>query len=268
MQRVPVSRILEVMESLTLEGKEYISSKRAAKISGYTKDYIGQLCRANVLPAKMVGRSWYIEEGALKEHYKTYQGDPVIDSSVWDVDQVEEESGSLQEVASRYVDKQEQVHKQELLNSLFEFKYEKDDAVLFPKLQIKKSEPETGTQIKIERKKTSMSNSKGLEVSADSQSKKVAGVAYKELSASYNPPQKNKKNIEKECPKSLVLTPLYFTAGVLFVVLLSFAFIDRSSSYVRDNDIYVLSGEKISIRIPEVVGKLLATAVLFLDKTR
>ncbi len=266
MQMISISRILEVMESLTLEGKKYISSKRAAKISGYTKDYIGQLCRADALPAKMVGRSWYIEEGSLKEHYKTYQGGAVTDSSVWDVDQVEEESVPLQEVASRYVDRQEQKHKQELLDSLFEFKYKKDDAALFPELQIKESEPEEVTQIKIERGNIS-SNNKDIE-SPDHFAARTVNITCTEQDVPRIHLQKNKRRIKEEALDPLSLTPLYFTAGILFVVLLSFALVDQSSFYVRDNDTYTLNEEKVSIRIPEVVGRLIATAALFLGETR
>lgn len=55
-------------ETLTLDGKTFISSKRAARITGYTPDYIGQLCRAQKINAKLVGRSWYVEENSIKSH--------------------------------------------------------------------------------------------------------------------------------------------------------------------------------------------------------
>jgi len=55
-------------DELQLDGKKYISSKRASKISGYTKDYIGQLSRANKLDARLVGRTWYVAEDSLLAH--------------------------------------------------------------------------------------------------------------------------------------------------------------------------------------------------------
>lgn len=119
-------------DELKLEGKKYISSKRAARISGYTKDYIGQLCRAGALPARMVGRSWYIEEQALKAHRKTYQGEPVIDTSVWDVDRIEEGSQSLRDLAAQYLSKEEVGRKERLLDELFDLKYEPDHRPLMP----------------------------------------------------------------------------------------------------------------------------------------
>jgi|GEM_PF-502388 len=71
------------MDELVVDGEKYISSKRAARLSGYAKDYIGQLCRAGKIEAKMVGRSWYVKESAIKDHRKTFQGEPVIDDKLW-----------------------------------------------------------------------------------------------------------------------------------------------------------------------------------------
>lgn len=53
-------------------GKKYISSSRAAKISGYVNDYIGQLCRDGKLESQMVGRSWYVSLDSLINHKNTY----------------------------------------------------------------------------------------------------------------------------------------------------------------------------------------------------
>lgn len=55
-------------DSLILEGKIYISAKRAAKIINYAQDYIGQLCRSGKLDCKMIGRSWYVTEESLLSH--------------------------------------------------------------------------------------------------------------------------------------------------------------------------------------------------------
>lgn len=56
------------MNELTIGDKIYVSSKRAADITGYAKDYIGQLCREGHAEAKMVGRSWYVLESSVREH--------------------------------------------------------------------------------------------------------------------------------------------------------------------------------------------------------
>lgn len=56
------------MDEIIIDEKKYVSSKRAAKITGYAKDYIGQLCREGRVPARLVGRSWYVLETAIQDH--------------------------------------------------------------------------------------------------------------------------------------------------------------------------------------------------------
>ena len=56
------------MDEIIIEEKKYVSSKQAAKITGYAKDYIGQLCREGRVPARLVGRSWYVLESAIQDH--------------------------------------------------------------------------------------------------------------------------------------------------------------------------------------------------------
>jgi hypothetical protein len=60
--------ILVGMDEILIDEKKYVSSKQAAKITGYAKDYIGQLCREGRVPARLVGRSWYVLESAIQDH--------------------------------------------------------------------------------------------------------------------------------------------------------------------------------------------------------
>lgn len=80
---------------LFLEGKKFISSKEASDLSGYSRDYIGQLVRDEKLEARMVGRLWYVSALSLQKHlekqgqnntenkkaeihpYKKFEGSPV-----------------------------------------------------------------------------------------------------------------------------------------------------------------------------------------------
>jgi hypothetical protein len=55
-------------DSLNLEGKIYISAKRAAVLTGYTMDYVGQLCRAGKLDCKMIGHTWHVNQTSLFQH--------------------------------------------------------------------------------------------------------------------------------------------------------------------------------------------------------
>lgn len=56
------------MDELTIGDKIYVSSKKASKITGYAKDYVGQLCREGRVEARLVGRNWYVLESSLMEH--------------------------------------------------------------------------------------------------------------------------------------------------------------------------------------------------------
>ena len=65
------------MDELVISGKKYISSKRASELTGYAKDYIGQLARGGKVPATRIGRAWYVDEMALTLHGSTDQGEQV-----------------------------------------------------------------------------------------------------------------------------------------------------------------------------------------------
>ncbi len=56
------------MDEILIGEKKYVSSKQAAKVTGYAKDYIGQLCREGRVPARLIGRSWYVLESAIHDH--------------------------------------------------------------------------------------------------------------------------------------------------------------------------------------------------------
>lgn len=56
------------MDTISVEGKEYVKAKEIARELGYTTDYIGQLCRAKKIDAKLVGRSWYVDPDSVRNH--------------------------------------------------------------------------------------------------------------------------------------------------------------------------------------------------------
>lgn len=55
-------------DSIILDRKNYVSAKRAAEISGYTSDYVGQLCRAGKLESTRVGKAWFVSEKSILSH--------------------------------------------------------------------------------------------------------------------------------------------------------------------------------------------------------
>lgn len=69
------------MDEIIIDEKKYVSSKRAAKITGYAKDYVGQLCREGRVPARLVGRSWYVLESAIQDHRFGTDESPVVEAA-------------------------------------------------------------------------------------------------------------------------------------------------------------------------------------------
>ena len=68
-------------DDITVSGRLYVSSRRAAEISGYNKDYIGQLSRKGKLRHIMLGRDRFIDEESLKYYLSNaktaYRVEPV-----------------------------------------------------------------------------------------------------------------------------------------------------------------------------------------------
>ncbi len=58
-------------KDLLLDNRLFVSVSHASKKMGYTADYLGQLCRAGKIEARMIGRTWYVEWESLKNHKKT-----------------------------------------------------------------------------------------------------------------------------------------------------------------------------------------------------
>ncbi|MDQ5949331.1 MAG: trimeric autotransporter adhesin, partial [Patescibacteria group bacterium] len=56
---------------LFFDNKKYISAKEASLLTSYSKDYIGQLCRADKIDCKQIGRIWYVSEESIL-NYKNF----------------------------------------------------------------------------------------------------------------------------------------------------------------------------------------------------
>ncbi len=53
---------------VSFDGKDYISASRAAKVTGYNQDYIGQLARSGKILSRQIGNRWYVDRAGLIEH--------------------------------------------------------------------------------------------------------------------------------------------------------------------------------------------------------
>jgi hypothetical protein len=54
--------------TIKIDGKEYVSSAVASKLTEYNQDYVVQLARAGKIPSKQTGMRWYVEREALLKH--------------------------------------------------------------------------------------------------------------------------------------------------------------------------------------------------------
>lgn len=57
-------------DQIEVEGKVYISSRRASESTGYAQDYIGQLARKGLIDSRRIGGLWYVSLESLV-NYKT-----------------------------------------------------------------------------------------------------------------------------------------------------------------------------------------------------
>ena len=54
--------------SIQFQGKNYLSSKEAGRVSGYTNDYISRLAREGKIDATRVGTQWFVEPKSLDSY--------------------------------------------------------------------------------------------------------------------------------------------------------------------------------------------------------
>ncbi|MBC8464897.1 MAG: helix-turn-helix domain-containing protein [Parcubacteria group bacterium] len=55
-------------KEIFLDGKNYITASEAARLTGYTNDYIGQLCRGGKVEGKVIGRTRYVCRESLEAY--------------------------------------------------------------------------------------------------------------------------------------------------------------------------------------------------------
>lgn len=54
--------------SVSFDGKTYVTAARAAEVSGYHQDYIGQLAREGKVLSRQAGNRWYVDQAGLLAH--------------------------------------------------------------------------------------------------------------------------------------------------------------------------------------------------------
>lgn len=138
------------METVTLEGKEYVKAKSAARELGYTSDYIGQLCRAGKIDSRLVGRSWYVDIGELSSHKQSRYGTKGTKSIKVHVSKSEEKGNriSIHQIAELPTSaaSSQKFTKHVYWNAP---KYEPDDQALMPEVQKAQTEKVTKGGIRL-----------------------------------------------------------------------------------------------------------------------
>lgn len=138
------------MDTVILDGVQYIKATEAAKQFDYTSDYVGQLCRGKKVDARLVGRTWFVNPESLQEH-KTgakpgkpkaeavVQGTRSDDPSITPVTirrrQVEPVLGSKASRSIRQTGTSSSVGKPTRNSTVAPAKYEVDTESLLPPLQ-------------------------------------------------------------------------------------------------------------------------------------
>lgn len=112
---------------VTFEGKTYVSAPRAAKLTGYHVDYIGQLARGGKILSRQVGRRWYVDLDALKQHKK--EKDALLGAVQSSAVGIEKTSVEISKIES-------EVSKKETLADLH-YTYKPEDIVPIPPITTK-----------------------------------------------------------------------------------------------------------------------------------
>ncbi len=61
---------VDLETTVSFDGKDYVSAQRAAKITGYHQDYVGQLARSGKILSRQIGARWYVDREGIVEHKK------------------------------------------------------------------------------------------------------------------------------------------------------------------------------------------------------
>lgn len=64
------------MDTVVLDGIQYVKASVVAKRFRYTTDYVGQLCRNKKIDARLVGRTWFVNPESVQQHRKQKHSKP------------------------------------------------------------------------------------------------------------------------------------------------------------------------------------------------
>lgn len=59
---------MDLDSSVSFDGRDYVSAQRAAKLTGYNQDYVGQLARSEKILSRQIGNRWFVDREGIVEH--------------------------------------------------------------------------------------------------------------------------------------------------------------------------------------------------------
>lgn len=239
------------MDEIEIGGDIYISSKRAAELTGYAKDYIGQLARSNKIKATRVGRAWYVSKNAIHEHADLPLPEKEQQSNT-DEDAIKETTPEVtkERIEKLSHEKIEQPKKPELrtLNELkgstqsrpsllqtwSKIQYLDDDRPLFP--QNVKAEDTTSSKISIRKLNTQTSDirdsSKAIFNTVGSSKENLRKDVTKSLRKTKPVRQHIKQSNQRKAPLLLEAVALsVFTIGIFSLSLLGGLYVPSEWSF-------------------------------------
>ncbi len=196
------------MDELDLQGKKYISSKRAAEVTGYAKDYVGQLARGGKVPATRVGRAWYVELDAIKRHAGVEASETIPAPENKDTE-VQVARGATSTLTPLYHLQSKGVTRN-TLNTWDQVRYLSDEGDLLPIVKVRQVEV-TAVPIRVDQKKILQTMNMSPVRTSHPTKSPMDGVLIKEA----KPTTEIKKAVRHQPTK---LPALYVGATVVFAI--------------------------------------------------
>lgn len=145
------------MDTVVFADKKYIKASKAALMSGYTADYVGQLCRKGKIDAVLLGKTWYVHEDSLASHKQNNADRSNSEVTRKDVRRQREELDT--EETHRAKTSAEPAHWRRLLETPISYSAESEDLIPSPIRISKEDEQDSKDDVELAPEPTAASDS-------------------------------------------------------------------------------------------------------------
>lgn len=133
-------------DPIEFNGIEYICTRDAAKLTGYTSDYVGQLAREGKIPSKLVGRVRFVDKEEVLEYKNTVTNGTAASSTPVEEEKEETTTKQTAEKTERDIHTESEVESTRVVREAPPIKYFADDRPVLPTLS--KARPVSETEEK------------------------------------------------------------------------------------------------------------------------